>query len=95
MGQRGDGEQRNGNGQQGVGQVELIVMEIGGVIGFLVLLGLRFQLVFLFGLLGRQLLVLRDRLLVIRLFGRGLGRGGQPQLQQCAFATSSRMLRAW
>jgi hypothetical protein len=39
-GQRGDGQHRNGDGDEGVGQVELIIAVVQRVVGLLILLGL-------------------------------------------------------
>ena len=77
--ERGDRQQRDRDGQQRIGQVELVVAEVERVVALLVGLGLLAQFVLLGRLLGRQRLVMRDRLPVA--VGGRLRRAKRLQLQ--------------
>ena len=76
LGQCGDREQGDCDGQHGVGKVELVVLEVQVVVGFVVLLGLGFEFILLALLVRRQLGVAFDGFVVGGLFvcrAAGLG----------------------
>jgi len=68
LGQRGQGEQRDGDGQEGVGQVKLVVMEVEGIVLPAVGEGVFLGLLFLLALVVGESLVGLD--------GFGIGRAG-------------------
>jgi hypothetical protein len=71
--ERRDRQQGNGYCNAGIGQVELVIPEIEGVIGLLIGFGQGLYLLFFLRLILCQRLVNADLLLVQRLLCRGCG----------------------
>src|SRR5204862_5777031 len=78
--QRRQRQQRNRQRNHGVGEIELIVAVVQGLVVFLVLFGLQAQVLFLLGLIGGQLFVRRDGGAITLLLRGWSAGGGQLEL---------------
>ncbi|MGW8389495.1 hypothetical protein [Pseudoduganella sp. HUAS MS19] len=83
------------NRQHRVGQVELVVLEVQGIAGFVILPGLRLEFFFFALLVCGQLSVVGNGLVVHGLLACRPSGLGQFELHDGRVGDSSRMLRAW